>query len=323
VLDHHAAGGREREVGAVEDVLAPELERVEAELAGGVLDHLLAGGRLHHPRTAVRRGAARVGVDGGALPAEVGDAVAPGDEHPDERPGRPTGHRVRAGVVEVLHIGRDDDAVVVHGQGHVALLLAGVRRRDQVLAPVLRPLDRGAELVGRERDDDLLAADERLQAEAPTDVADLHPDLVLGHPGRPREDLADLVRVLARHPHVEPLIERLPPDDDGAALHGHHRVPVLDERLRHDVRRPLDHRPTVVRHRHGHLHHHVAGSVRVHRVPVARQRGVVVHDRIERVVVVDLDQFGGVFREVATGGDDQHDRVADEAHVVDREREHR
>ena len=214
-----------------------KLERVEADLARGVLEHLFPRGGLHHPRTTVRRGTAGVGVDRGAVPAEVGNPVRAGEQHPDQRAGRTAGHGEGARVVEVLHVGGHDQPVVVDCQRDVALLLACMGGRDEVLAPVFAPLDRRAELVRGDCDHDLLAADERLEAEPATDVADLHPDLVLGHAGGAGECQPRLVGVLARHPHVEPLVERLPVRHDAAALHRDHRVAVLHEALRHDVRR--------------------------------------------------------------------------------------
>ena len=45
-----------------------------------------------------------------------------------------------------------------------------------------------------------------------------------------------------------------------------------------------------------------------------------VDERVERLVV-DLDELGRVARELARLGDDRDDRLADEAHLADRERE--
>ena len=48
---------------------------------------------------------------------------------------------------------------------------------------------------------------------------------------------------------------------------------------------------------------------------VVALRRDVVDDRLQRLVV-DVDQLGRVLGEVAALGDDQRDRVADEAHLV-------
>ena len=61
--------------------------------------------------------------------------------------------------------------------GDVVDLLALVRRADEVLAPVLGPLDRHAQPLGGERDEDLLRIElDHLDAEAAADVGrhDLH-----------------------------------------------------------------------------------------------------------------------------------------------------
>ena len=42
-------------------------------------------------------------------------------------------------------------------------------------------------------------------------------------------------------------------------------------------------------------------------------------DRLERLVV-DLHQLGGVLRQIAVGCDDAGDRIADKAHLVERQR---
>ena len=145
--------------------------------------------------------------------------------------------------------------------------------------------------------------------------------LFSGTPVAARERQARFVRVLARVPHVEALVVRLPSCGHHAALHRHHAVAVLHEALRHLVGGAVERLATLVAQRDRHLHEHVVRTVRVDEV-VAHERGVVGEDRGTRLVV-DLHELGRVFREVAALGDDQRDRIADEAHVVDRQREHR
>ncbi len=254
--------------------------------------------------------------------AEVLHAVGAAVEHAHHRAGTAAADRVGTGVVEVLHVGTDDDPVGVDGQRGLHPLDSRVGRRDQVLATVLAPLHGRVEQVGGEDDDHLFTTYERLQTEAAADVADLHPDLVLGDAGDAREREPRLVGVLARHPHVEPLVERLPAGDDTAALHRHRAVAVLHEGLGDLVRGAGLQLLCLRAQRHRHLHGDVARPVRVHQVLGVGDREVPVEDGRERVVV-DLDELGGVLGEVAALGDDQHDRVAHEADVGIGEREHR
>ena len=66
---------------------------------------------------------------------------------------------------------REDPAVVARADAHVVDLLALVRGADEVLAPVLGPLDRHPEPAGGERDEDLLGIElDDLDAEAAADV---------------------------------------------------------------------------------------------------------------------------------------------------------
>src|SRR5206468_5512796 len=84
-------------------------------------------------------------------PAQHRDA----DECLDER----ERGEVRAGVRDGVVADADDDAVLVIADLDLVVLLAAVRRRDEVLPAVLDPLDRQAELPRAETDQDLLGID--------------------------------------------------------------------------------------------------------------------------------------------------------------------
>ena len=238
VLERDAARHGVRQLVALEHVAAPQLERVDAELARRDVHHLLAGAGLDLPRPAVRAAPARVRVDARRRPPEVRDAVRAGEHHRGERRRAPGAHhRERAGVVDLVEARREHAAVVVdrHVDGD-ALEARGVRR-DEVLAPVLDPLDRPAEVVGGEHDDLLVAAHVGLQPEPAAHVAHAHPHPVLGHAGDAGAHHAALVGHLGRDPHLEVGAVRVPARDHAPGLHRHLGLALLAERLGEDVRR--------------------------------------------------------------------------------------
>ena len=92
-LVDQAGGGRERQLGALDDVAPPDLERVDTQPFGRDVHHLFAGDRLHHPRAAVGTVSAGVRVQTLGLEGEPLHAVRPGEHHgrgagrPCRRPG--------------------------------------------------------------------------------------------------------------------------------------------------------------------------------------------------------------------------------------------
>ena len=187
-------------------------------------------------------------------------------------------------------------------------------RRDEVLAPVFDPLHRAAEVLRRERDDELFARREELLAEAATDVARGHAHEVLGNAGDARDRGARLVRVLRRHPGVELAARRVVVGDDAARLHRHVGLAVLIEGLGDDVRGLGDDRLPRRVERERHLLRDVRALLGVHEVLGVGRRGLEVDDGRQRVEL-ELHEVARVLGDVAVLGDHEHDRVADEAHV--------
>jgi hypothetical protein len=112
-----------------------------------------------------------------------------------------------------------------------------MRCGDQVLPPVLDPLDRTAQLPGGQHHRRLLPEHEHLLAEATADVSGRDPDVRLGDAEIARHVVARLVDTLAGAGDVDLVASRLPVGHDAACLHRHTDVPVLfDGRLR-DVSR--------------------------------------------------------------------------------------
>ena len=101
---------------------------------------------------------------------------------------------IRTNLVEVVRRDAEDVAVVVGRDRDRAALRPRRCRGEQVLASVLDPLERLAEVVAGEQDDLLVACEVGLLPEAPADVAHLHPDPALGHAGDAAGDRAHVVR---------------------------------------------------------------------------------------------------------------------------------
>ena len=116
--------------------------------------------------------------------------------------------------------------------GHGRLVFAGVLVAHQVLAPILDPLHRAAQEMGREHDRDLLLRREHLEAERTPDVGHDDPHLTVVDAEHPREVTAHTVRSLRRDPDREVLAERIPARQRPASLHRHARHTGAGERSR-------------------------------------------------------------------------------------------
>ena len=225
-------------------------------------------------------------------------------------------------IGDVLDRDALDHVVVVDGQTHRALLVAGMSGGHEVLPTVLDPLDRPAEHPRGEHDRALLAKHEHLLAEAATDVACRDSDRTLRDLEVAGEEVAGLVHALARADDVQLLAPRHPGGDDAATLHRHAEVAVLAHRALHHVCR-CGERVIEIRGHRGerHLNHRVGGETPG---AVDEMVGVsggtrVVNDRLGRIEV-ELDQLAGVLGDITALGDHDGDRFTDVAHIADGQR---
>ncbi len=324
-----AERGAVRERPGRDEVLHPQLGRVDSQAVRE---------DVHHPFDRVDR-------LGDAERAAVGDPtrrlVRVGgvdlDERFRERVGarddveEPRGElggvrrRVRVAVVgERLDAERGHRSVPLGRHLRVDVIVPGERVGLEVLGPVLDPLHRPAGLDRRDRREDVARIDRYLPAEPAPDVGGDDADVLLGEPRHQREDRADRVRRLGRHPNGEPARDRVHLRDAPARFH----------------RGDVDARDVeVLGHAHGRVGERPVGTGSVAGLPVPDEvrRLLAVGpnhrrarlDRLERVghdrerLVVDLDRGGAVGGGVAAIGDDRddllglvHDGVRGQYHLL-------
>ena len=226
----------------------------------------------------------------------------------------------RACVVERLRPEAEQRAVVLHGDlGVVEPALVAVRHRHVEVGAPLRPLHGTAELAREQAARDELRMRRDLVAEAAADV--LRDEAQLVEPAahrRPHHDLRESGELVVRvdRPLTDPLVEL---DERAVGLERRRVEPVEVELVDlHDLvglgERGVEVAPLVDA-----LPHEVAAGVLVqHRLRLV-ERVSRVGDGVERLVL-DLDELRCVARELARLGDDGDDRLADVAHLADRER---
>ena len=217
----------------VEGHLLGPHQALEAQLAG--LDADLAGQRIkRHLQREAHAGAshAAVGEDGrlvggdrvgaAAVVREVVEARQDRAHLPRLQARRERIGRVGPGIDGRLAVERQQPAVRVGVGGQHVVMLAAVGVGGQVLAPVLDPLQRDAELARRPRQRHLLGAQDALVAEAAADIGRHHADLALVDAEAFGEAGADDVGLLRRGVHDELAEPRVPLRDHAAPLERAH-----------------------------------------------------------------------------------------------------
>ena len=317
-VDREPGGNRRREL--LDEVLPAQLDRVHVELPRQRVDRTLDRvGRLGPAGAAVGVGRRRVRVDAHALEVVALDGVAaavePGAE---DRDARRHELEVRAHRSRQPHPHRGDRPVGGRRELHLLDDVASVDGGDVRLRAPLDPLDRPAELPREREAERLLGVDVQLRAEPAADVRGDDPQLRLGDAGDEREGRAEDVRDLGRRPHRVLALSGDGLHDHAARLDRVRDQPVLVVALLHRHRR-LGEQPLGL------------SRLELPRVAVVRaqvvvqDRGVVAERSLDvahrrQLLVVDLDELGGVLGERPAVRDHDRDAVAGVARLVDRER---
>ena len=212
-----------RELVRRDEVLPPQLGRVDAELVGGRLDEPLDEERRlgDAERAAVRDAAGRL-VRVRALGDDVRgrDVVRAGDDVEEARL-ELRRLRIRVGVPlvgEHLHAQAGHRPVVLQRELAVHVEVAREAGRDQVAGAVLDPLHRPAEQQRGRRRDDVARIDGHLVAEAAADVRRDDLDVLLRQARDEREHGAVRVRRLRGHVDRRLAGRRVDVGDAAAAL---------------------------------------------------------------------------------------------------------
>ena len=314
------AGGRlPREVGVANEVHPSDRDRIHAELACREVHQTLDDERgLRSSRAAIRARRRLVGEDALDRVGRRGDPVGAGDETAAENRGQAREPLdVGTEVAEPGDAQAEERAVSPDRQLRRMRLPAAVLSREHRLVPCLHPLHRPAEPAGGERGQDVLVVETELDAEAPTDLGRDDPDRVLGDAERLGEQRPRLVDTLRGLP--EGKRARLPLGDRAARLERKPGNPLVHGPEPHDAVWTSE-RAVHVATRPGDLVGDVAGSL-VPELGRARPDGGLGIDHRGQRIVLHLGELGSIPRRRAVRGDDEGDRVSDEAHTVAGERQ--
>ena len=165
-----------------------------------------------------------------------GDAVGAGEDlHRPHRleDRRHREGRVRSGIGDHVGAQPEDAAVAVRRHRRFDRLLPGVRHGQQVLSPVLDPLDRPRQEAGDRAGDEILGVERHLGAKPAADVRNEHADARLREAQESGQAGAEDVGELRRGPDGEPA-PRFPSSRDAAPFQRNAREPLVAKRSRND-----------------------------------------------------------------------------------------
>ena len=300
-------------------VAAPHLGAVELELARHAVEQA-----LHHEHALRMAGAAHrrhrhlvgerepdVHAVGRQLVAErhvLGGVVRQVD----------TARRVGAVIVYQRAADAEQARLVIDRHFDIPVLVALLRRGDEMLEAVLDPFHRPLQQYGRQAGDDILRVEDQLRAEPAADVGRDDAYLVLVAPEHVAKEAHRSVRHLRRAPERKPVVQRVMQRDGAAAFDRMAAAAVLPERFAEDMRRFLECRVDIAV-GHVELGEQVVRRLAMHQRRAGGERRAAVRGRGQRLVV-DVDERRCVFGNVAIIGDHDRHGLADMHHFVARER---
>ncbi len=321
-VEAHAADRRERHLLGAHQVEEPHLVRLAPDRPGDLVDQPLD--HKARPRTAdpaigaERRLVRRHRI---VLRAVVRDRVRPRQgarHHPGFVIGPLRPQPVGAGIDDDLGVDPENAALPVGVGGDLVVMVAGMRRGQQMLAAVLDPAHRVIELERQCRQDDLFRVEPGLGPEPAADIGSDDADAAL----LDVEDLGQCdahgMRRLGRgvdHDLVEPIVAI---GEHAAAFERRARLPLHAKFAGHRhigrARRGID-----VAALQRVLDVEVVAPLLVHRVAAAAHVARRVDHRVQ-YLEIDRDGIGEVFRLAARRRNAGGDRLADIAHLVGGER---
>ena len=214
-----------------------------------------------------------------------------------------------AGIVQHAAAHAENFCVRVDRDGDAPILIALLGGAQKMLAPVLDPFHRPAQLQRRRRDHGFLRIEDRLRPKAAADIGRDHADRFQFAAEQVGEHAAADMRRLRARPHRQQIGCGVVAGEHRARLDRHAAAAVLPELILEDMRGV------------GEGGIDVAVSKLERRQHIGAERGVgprrAVLDRVAAVadrrqrVVMHGDRGGGILGNVARVGDHHRDRLAD------------
>ena len=293
-VDHQSEVLREREVLGLDEVLPANVDRIHLQLERDEVDHSLDEvGRLGPPCPPIWIGGDAVGEHADRARRDSLPLIAATGHQAGDRLERAERSVIRAHVHVLDDAHREQRAVLLGRDLAVVELPATMRRGLNRLGTRLDPLHRSRGHARQRRYEVVLRVRADLAAEAAADVRRDHAHLALLQPQRAGHEQADEVRVLARQPHGQLLVEAFVLGQHAPGLHRNWSDPVLEDPLLHHDVRFLERGFRQVEGRIGEVPANVVRSALMRLRGALRERLFEVHDR-GQLVVVDLDQVGRV-----------------------------
>ena len=305
-------------LGLRNEIAPPELDAVDTKIVRDKIEQPLAEKiRLEAARTAIGARRRLVGELHRDIEIDVRNAVRPRHELRDvarrhETVGADIGADIRPGVAAQA----ENRSVAAAGDLDVAVRVARVLRRHQVLAAVLGPFDRAAGAARGKRYEEIFGIKLAARAEAAADIVLDEIDLVFGKTELLGQHAAVEERDLGGAVQHEPAFALVPFGEQAARLHGDGGVAIDAKMLAPDVGRVAKRRDRVAEH--GGVFDRLVAAVLLEQQRLVARGGMAIGDRRQRIDV-DLDGVRGVFGDRDAVGEHERQRFADIAHLAVRQ----
>jgi hypothetical protein len=230
-LERRDGGDRVRHLGFADEIAPAELHLIDAEIARHDVEQPLAEEiGFETPGPAIGADRRLVGETKRNVDIDVRNAIGPRHELRDVAcTDGAVGAHIGAHVDEGMAAQAENGAVAPAGNLDVARRLARMVYRHQMLATVLGPFHRPADVTRCERDEKILRIKLATCAEAAADVVLHHVDGVLGEAHLVCQDPAVGEQHLGRAPYRQPSLRRIPFGEHPARLYRQRRVALRAE----------------------------------------------------------------------------------------------
>ena len=311
------ARDRVRHLRFADEIAPAELDLVDAKIARRHVEQALAEKIGLEPAwPAIGADRRLVGQQERNVEIDIGNAIRPRHELRDvARADGAVGAHIGAHVDEGMAAQPEDGAIARAGDLDVARRLAGVVNGHQMLAAVLGPFHRAADVARRERNQKILRIELAARTKAAADVVLDHVDGIDGETELFCQDAAVGEQHLCGARQRQPPARRIPFGEQAARLHGQRGVALGAETLAPRIGCVFECRRGVAKHS-AEFHRDVAAFV------FEQQRFVFRRDLPGRNgrqrLDVDFDSAERILGNAGAVGEHHGQRLADIAHLVAR-----